>query len=232
MEVHRPTRPIHGARDFLKEVGIIVLGVLIALAAEQTVEWIHWRHEVSEARDAFRAEMGTADRQFAFRLAADSCVSRRLDALAQLTEDVASHEAVPHVGSVQPDIANAYIDGDWQAYHATGALTHLGHPALERYTGYYYQLEHVREWIAMEHQAWDDLERLQGDPARLAPEDIAIVRGALARARNTNRTIIRIATEELQRSARLGNPSVVPDAQRLRAVCAPLPIDAAALPID
>lgn len=232
MEVHRPRNPIHDTRDFLKEVAIIVLGVLIALAAEQTVEWMHWRYEVAEAHAAFRAEMEIADRQFAFRFAADSCVARRLDALAQITERVASHVAVPHVGSVQPDIANAYIDGDWQAYHATEALTHLGHPALEQYGGYYGQLEHVRDWIAIEHAAWDDLERLQGDPARLAPEDVAVVRGALARARNANQTITRIAAEELQRSARLGNPDVVPDAQRLRAACAPLPIDAAALPID
>ena len=32
MEVHRPKHPLHGFRDFLKEVGIIVLGVLLGLA--------------------------------------------------------------------------------------------------------------------------------------------------------------------------------------------------------
>ena len=37
MEIHKPN-PIHNFREFLKEVGIIVLGVLIALGAEQTVE--------------------------------------------------------------------------------------------------------------------------------------------------------------------------------------------------
>ena len=35
MEVHHNRHPVRGWRDFLKEVGIIVLGVLIALGAEQ-----------------------------------------------------------------------------------------------------------------------------------------------------------------------------------------------------
>jgi hypothetical protein len=232
MEVHRPRQPIRGTRDFLEEVGIIVLGVLIALAAEQTVEWMHWRYEVAEARAAFRSEMQGEDRKFAFRIAAESCVVHRLDALAQVTERVANHEAVPHLGPVQLDIANAYIDADWQAYHATSALTHLGHPELERYGAYYSQLEHVRDWIATEHEAWDELARLQGDPARLGAEDISTLRGALARARTANQTIARIATEEMQNAARLYVPSAGVDAQRLRAACAPLPIDVAAVAND
>lgn len=38
MEVHHKSHPIHDWREFLKEIGIIVIGVLIALAAEQGVE--------------------------------------------------------------------------------------------------------------------------------------------------------------------------------------------------
>ena len=37
MHVHLP-KPLHGWREFTGEVGIIVLGVLIALGAEQVVE--------------------------------------------------------------------------------------------------------------------------------------------------------------------------------------------------
>jgi hypothetical protein len=48
MHVHLP-KPMHGWRAFAGEVGIIVLGVLIALGAEQVVQTIHER---GEARDA------------------------------------------------------------------------------------------------------------------------------------------------------------------------------------
>ena len=50
MHFHLP-KPAHGWRELAGEVGIIVLGVLIALGAEQTVENIRARHEVSPPSD-------------------------------------------------------------------------------------------------------------------------------------------------------------------------------------
>jgi type II secretory pathway pseudopilin PulG len=55
MHVHLP-KPLHGWRAFVGEVGIIVLGVLIALGAEQLVEAVHWRQETQIAREALNAE--------------------------------------------------------------------------------------------------------------------------------------------------------------------------------
>ena len=37
MEVHKP-KPWRGAREFAKEIGTILIGVLLALGAEQGVE--------------------------------------------------------------------------------------------------------------------------------------------------------------------------------------------------
>ena len=56
MDIHKP-KPWHGLREFLKEYVIIVVGVLTALGAEQAVDWLHWRHEVAEARQALPGAM-------------------------------------------------------------------------------------------------------------------------------------------------------------------------------
>ena len=40
MRFHLP-KPLHGWREFAGEVGIIVIGVLIALGAEQAIDAIH-----------------------------------------------------------------------------------------------------------------------------------------------------------------------------------------------
>ena len=56
MDIHKP-KPWQGWPEFLKEIGTIVIGVLIALGAEQAVEWLHWRHEVGVAREAIRFDM-------------------------------------------------------------------------------------------------------------------------------------------------------------------------------
>jgi len=47
MHFHLP-KPLHGWREFAGEVGIIVLGVLIALGAEQALETVHDRHQQHE----------------------------------------------------------------------------------------------------------------------------------------------------------------------------------------
>src|SRR3569833_2969230 len=55
MHFHLP-KPLHGWREFVGEVGIIVTGVLIALGAEQAVEATHHRAQVDEAVKKQRAE--------------------------------------------------------------------------------------------------------------------------------------------------------------------------------
>src|SRR5947199_153143 len=56
MHFHLP-KPLHGWRALAGEVGIIVVGVLIALSAEQAVESWNWRSQAAEARSALRADV-------------------------------------------------------------------------------------------------------------------------------------------------------------------------------
>lgn len=71
-------KPLHGWRAFAGEVGIIVIGVLIALSAEQFVESLHWQNEVRAAdkriSDDVRADLTNASERFAI----DPCLRPRL----------------------------------------------------------------------------------------------------------------------------------------------------------
>jgi hypothetical protein len=80
MEIHKP-KPFHGVREFLKEYGIIVLGVLTALALEQVVEAIHRRSEVEQLRGALRGELADDRARWEHMRAQDGCTKQRLDAL-------------------------------------------------------------------------------------------------------------------------------------------------------
>lgn len=57
MDIHHKHGPIRNWREFLKEYGIIVLGVLTALAGEQAVEAVHHHYEAKEVRDALDQEL-------------------------------------------------------------------------------------------------------------------------------------------------------------------------------
>ena len=55
MHIHLP-KPLHGWREFAGEVGIIVIGVLLALGAEQAIEALHHRAQVREMADDLHAQ--------------------------------------------------------------------------------------------------------------------------------------------------------------------------------
>jgi hypothetical protein len=80
MHFHLP-KPLHGWRQFAGEVGIIVIGVLIALGAEQVVESIHERSEVGELRRALRAELADTRARWESMRDGDDCSLKRLDAI-------------------------------------------------------------------------------------------------------------------------------------------------------
>jgi hypothetical protein len=77
MHVHLP-KPLHGWRAFTGEVGIIVLGVLIALSAEQVVQSIHARYLASQALHDIRSELAFDSAFAAERVAVGDCMRASL----------------------------------------------------------------------------------------------------------------------------------------------------------
>jgi hypothetical protein len=221
MHFHLP-KPLHGWREFAGEVGIIVLGVLIALTFEQIAEEIHWSHAVRQAHDEIRAETGTANRFFAFRVAAEPCIGKRLDSIGEVIEDVAEHKPTGRIRSVGPDIGNGISDSTWQAQRASQTLTHFDKSELDVLGFYYHQLDSVADAVFREDAAWSELRVLEGDPSRLGPEDIAGLRRSLQHARFENYLIGGISRGELDWARQLNLPVTSPNKARLAGVCAPL----------
>jgi len=56
LDVHAPHEPINTWKGFVLHIATIVIGLLIAVGLEQTVEYFHHQHEVREAREALAAE--------------------------------------------------------------------------------------------------------------------------------------------------------------------------------
>jgi hypothetical protein len=82
LDIHKP-KAVHGWREFANEIGVIVVGVLIALTAEQIGETLHWRHKIHQIEDALRLELAEDNAPQAFtRLATAGCNDRQLAGIA------------------------------------------------------------------------------------------------------------------------------------------------------
>jgi hypothetical protein len=77
MHVHLP-KPLHGWREFLGEVSIIVLGVLIALGAEQMLDDWRWHNRARTAIETLKNESSLNFRFAAEQVAVDGCVDQQL----------------------------------------------------------------------------------------------------------------------------------------------------------
>jgi hypothetical protein len=153
----RLPKPLHGWREFAKEVGIIVLGVLIALGAEQAVTALHSREEVSDTKRAIGAEIGASVRYAAIRLAVQQCLGNRIAELGnRLKSNETNWAADPMpIGRaqwmVQSRIPAAYRTPSepwrtdaWDTAKATGILNHLSRDEVAAYSINYDAIAELR----------------------------------------------------------------------------------------
>lgn len=170
-------------RAFLKEYGTIVLGVLTALAAEQTVLSLHDRQAASEARAAVRAEISKNLSDMQYRLATQPCVEKRLDEigdLLSLTQDGVLDPQPLWVG--QPAIW-FMASQRWQAAAASGRASLFDAEEQGRYVTIYNRTTEFAAQEEQEQAAWAQLRGLETWRGPLGPAGKVNFLQALQQAR-------------------------------------------------
>jgi hypothetical protein len=150
MHIHKP-KALHGWREFLAEIGVIVCGVLIAIALDQMVEALHHRGEAREMIRKLREEsienrhvidynLGVCQRQLAIIDKDIAAVSAPLNAgrLPTTPEAVPSQNLfVPadaawitiRDGALLPIMPKATVDNYWKIDTTGLALSLRGQDA-------------------------------------------------------------------------------------------------------
>jgi len=123
--------PPHGWRAVWWELGIVTLGVLIALAAQQVVESLRERSVADQTRHAIEAEFNDNLTSLALRGRAAPCVARRLSEVRQIMVDwgKTGHFKTPQWVAQAPQINLALPR--YQAAVSAGRLALL--PSAEQY---------------------------------------------------------------------------------------------------
>ena len=125
MEVHLP-KPLHGWREFAGEVGIIVIGVLIALGAEQVAAYFHQRAELREAEEAMTSELQDDDLPQAYtRAAVYNCYESQLDAIENAVSSGDRAKTTALAKAYKP-VFRTWDDQAWKAAVASQVLAEAG----------------------------------------------------------------------------------------------------------
>jgi hypothetical protein len=137
MAIHKP-KPVHNWRELATEVGVIVVGIVIALTAEQFLQGLEWRHKISRAEEQMRFEMSADDGPEVFqRLALADCIDNGLAGIRASIERADNRAAVIEAIN-RVDIPRHTYESD--AYHAAevlGVLARLEPRRVDRWNYLY-----------------------------------------------------------------------------------------------
>lgn len=176
MHFHLP-KPLHGWREFAGEVGIIVIGVLIALGAEQVVESLHWRHEVRETRKALDTELSRDLGAYTFRMRERGCARARLEELDRWAKSMTEGRPLKLKKDVTEPIFFSINTSVWQATNGDAAARMPLEPRLQ-YAAMYDAMKTYDEVARDETGAWTTVSDYAGN-ADLTREELHQVHHAI-----------------------------------------------------
>lgn len=170
-------KPLHGWREFVGEVGIIVLGVLIALGAQQVAETMQTHQRIKETRAALDAELSRNLAAFEWRVSQRACLQSRVDELDRWATATAAGEPVALKKEITPPRYFALNNTVWQA-----SANDAGQMPVEtklNYATIYAALGTLDENVFRDEQhAWNSISGYEHNKD-LTREELHIVRSAI-----------------------------------------------------
>ena len=197
-------KPIDGWRTFWGEVGIIVLGVLIALGAQQVVEAVRDRQVADQTRSAVTEEIEQNLLSLSLRATAEPCIARRLGELhAMVNQWGQSGTFVTPLWVAQAPSLDVVFPRYDAAVNA-GNVALLDREEQYRWGTVVASLRQFQKIQDAETLEWPILRMLQDGAGSLSPTDRTSVRHALQRAAYLDYNARLLIRQVLPRAAGFG----------------------------
>jgi hypothetical protein len=194
LDVHPPEHAAHSWRDFFIHIATIVIGLLIAIGLEQTVEYLHHRHLAHQARlhllDERRKDQISNDVNIYCTEHHELYLRRDLAILHAMRD----HAPVPQGQFILEHPSYMYMSDEWRKIHQNGTVAYLD----ENLSPTDYRYENQDAFLALSRRSDEDLYR------------------AAAVLRSENDAAMKTAEANVARSTFLKklaeNPEAVPEA--------------------
>ena len=195
-------QPLHGWREFAGEVGVIVLGVLMALGAQQLVQDWQWRIDTRATREALGREAADNLAAALQRSQQQPCVEQRLKEIAAI---FAAHKAGTPIQIRKPigrPVSYYGRTDTWQVEIASQSLSHMALDEKLAFAKAFGDYENLNNVLRLEQESWLRLNVLN-DPDQLEPGDWPPLRQAYAQAQSLSARL-QIITGDILATVTLG----------------------------
>lgn len=222
-------RPLDGWRRFFGEVGIIVLGVLVAVGLGAIATEIGWRNDVAKTREVLSVEFGEAIGQGRDTVRVAPCVERRLDELARIVATAERDGKLPPMGSIGNPPWRTWDSGVWESAVAAQTASHFPRDDAIGIASFYSFVAILRDNTSRELDSWTRLFNLVGPGRSIDPQEVATFNAAIGEARMVHRLMSLAAIRAEQMASINGLPYDVPSANKYTdrpiadfAICKPI----------
>ncbi len=179
-------KPQHGWRAFAGEVGVVVLGVLIALAANAIVEARQWRHKIDGAEAAMRLELAEDNGPQAYgRVLIGRCLDDQITRIHDGAGHVPTDQLRQWIRAYTPPF-RTWDSEAWKVVIASDIGSHMGPERLIAWSAPYRILPGLTEQDALEAKLVIDLREVLGPTGEPSPSDLQSLRRTAAQLRFLN----------------------------------------------
>jgi hypothetical protein len=217
----RLPKPLHGWREFAGEVGIIVIGVLIALGAEQLVEAAHGKQQAAEADDRIRSELAFNLGRLESRTTIHSCVERRIEQIQALLDGAAEKPDIETPRWIGRPQSWAVASSQWQAESQAGRAALVDPRKLSAYAVMYARMQDLGEEMILEQTDWARLRTLE-HVRRLDPAEAFALNTTLQDARYRDWRLALVTSQLLSMANSLGMQATHNSTPASASVCLPI----------
>jgi hypothetical protein len=144
VDVHAPHAPAHGWRGFLTNILVIAIGLLLALALDKAVGFIHERQQLAQARRELAVELRDNVRQWQKNQVEVARVQANLSHDLEMIQSLRRH-AAPTGRFDYSGSFNSTLDGAWQATRQSGVLDLMPHEEVMNYAWFNQLLGYVMD---------------------------------------------------------------------------------------
>jgi hypothetical protein len=125
LDIHPAHHAASTWRDFFIHIATIVIGLLIAISLEQTVEYFHHRHLAAEARRALIEERRTNESSNEFNIFATHRHQQDLQRDLTILHALRARQPRPSVPFILRHARYLYLEDDWRKIHQSGTINYL-----------------------------------------------------------------------------------------------------------
>jgi hypothetical protein len=170
-------------RKFIREVGSVVLGVLIALTLGEVADAARWQLRAAQSNAAINAELARVAGVLDERVMVQPCLTKRLTELDRLLREARISHALPNIAEIGRPPYRPTQAGAWDDAVSSGTLLHLTAERRATLSLNYPTIQSYDRELKEEQNIWATLRILEATPGPISDDLLAEASVSVARLR-------------------------------------------------